>query len=87
MPVPASYAQRPAAACIPGRLWVVYIPDGDTQVVVKGIEQKRWVARWLDPRTGEESDAGFARVDGNRRYFGPIPFTSDDWVLVLRAGE
>ena len=87
VPAPASYAQRPAAACVPGKLWVIYIPDGNTQVIVKGIERKRWVARWLDPRTGEESDAGFARVDGYRRYFGPIPFTPEDWVLVLRAAE
>ena len=39
-------------------------------------------ARWYDPITGEEIDAGMWRASGRQRFFAPW---QQDWLLVLQS--
>jgi hypothetical protein len=82
---------QPACAIVPDRLWLVYLPSdpadvvapaGSADVQLLGLEDGRWQARWLDPRSGDETPAGPVAVPDDGIWLAARP-TPDDWVLIL----
>lgn len=67
----------------PGRIYLVYLPEGgEVRVDLSGVGgQVR--AEWLDPRTGERRAGGEAQGGGRVAWTAP---GVGDWVLWLRAG-
>jgi hypothetical protein len=67
----------------PGLQYIVYAPNGGViRMNLPGVDAGL-CAQWLDPRTGNRSDAG--RVDADLLYQAQCP-SSEDWVLVMREG-
>jgi len=81
-PAPGIY-HRPFCAIATDRAWVVYLPEGKGQAILKGVSPGAWRARWFDPRTGEEREIAPVEPDPNHKWRAPAAPTSDDWVIVL----
>jgi hypothetical protein len=80
--------RQPACAIIPDQSWLVYLPADlahGADVVLLGVEDGRYRARWLDPRTGSEQAIGAVEVPGDGIWPAPARPSADDWVLVLDA--
>ena len=84
--VSATDISAPQAASIPGEAWIVYIPRGNaaSAIEIQGVEVSSLSARWIDPRTGEASDAAPVPVSDGRAKLPPRPDPQEDWALVLR---
>jgi hypothetical protein len=80
----------PHLACLPGRLYMVYIPrDNQSQAVsLTGLEGGRYRARWHDPRGGRSIGIDEA-PQGRSQWTVPArPEPADeDWVLVLEDAK
>lgn len=82
--------RQPACARVAGEagdraLWLTYLPVGCGAVELLGIDDRRWRARWIDPRTGREQAIGRIAVPTTGVWASPAPPDGDDWVLLLEA--
>jgi hypothetical protein len=86
LPAPSTL-RAPACAHVPARLYVAYLPSGAGlgQLVLKGIEEAPWRARWLDPRTGASHLIGAVTLDQTHVWRAPTAPSAEDWVLILEA--
>jgi hypothetical protein len=66
----------------PGRVYLVYLPEGGEVRVDLSAVQGRVSAEWLDPRTGEARAGGEAQGGGRAAWTAPA---AGDAVLCLRA--
>ena len=73
----------PACAHVPGEWWLAYWPGGRGQLLLLGLEEGDWRARWFDPRGGEERPLGTIHPAADGVWRAPETPTLDDWLLVL----
>jgi len=92
LPAPEVLAEQPgtaknperfiAAAATEDRSWaVVYLPEGGKIKLKGGVLKGPASARWFDPRTGQQREAG-ALADSGGVFTAP---DSRDWVLDIRT--
>lgn len=75
----------PQAAEIPGEAWILYLPrgNGGKAISLHGLDPGAWNRTWIDPRTGEPSDAGRAETSSDPLPVPERPDPSQDWTLLL----
>lgn len=86
-PSTPSVFSNAACATIPDELWLIYLPNGNRDLFIKGIERRPWRLSWLDPKTGGEHIEGDLTPDETQIVLAPKPPDSGDWVLVIRAAK
>ena len=85
LPTPADITP-PHCASIPGQLYVVYIPRGNSVREIAGtnLKESTYTAIWYDPRSGNEAAVGDTpRRAGAWTLPGRPNPADEDWVLVL----
>ncbi len=78
----------PHCAAIRGKLYIVYIPRGnsDNTMVITNLDSMDYSARWVDPRNGNEISITNAPRGIGKWTIPDLPQSSvEDWVLVLDA--
>ena len=78
--------RRPFCARVPGELYLAYAPSAEGNLVLKGLEEGAWRARWIDPRDGTTHELGALEMGIERVWRAPTAPSPDDWLLmVLKA--
>lgn len=82
-------SQVVAACTPPGDFALVYFPELITpQIDLARIGGEGVRATWINPRTGERSEAGeFEQAEGMRRFMPPTGNEDPDWVLLLESAR
>ena len=90
MPARPESMTDPHCAAIPEELYILYIPAGNSgkRIEISHLGTRTYQAQWLDPRTGEITNAGDEPAQGtgtDSSWRAPSVFRHQDWVLILRA--
>lgn len=85
---PRGRLATPKSAGIPGRLRITYLPTAEPAEATELPAGVVYQASYVDPKTGETSDAGVATGDDDGRWPIPAPpRKGQDWVLVLERSS